>query len=142
MTTTDVVENELETALRTVLANDATLAGLATGGVWNGAAEQGTDVPFVVFAPVDPGVHVYTFTRRAYTGYEYIVKGVTEGIATLAAGQIDRRIDQLLHDAALSVSPFGMLVCRRTRNVSYPEVDEGRTYRHRGGVYRLSVTGT
>lgn len=137
---TNVVENELETAIRAALVNDATLAALATSGVWNGAADQGTECPFVVFNE-QSGSSPYLFgDRKALLDYTFIVKGVTEGYATLLAGQIDKAIDDALTAAKLTVTGYSVLVCRRTRNVNYSEVDHGRSFRHRGGEYAIQLT--
>jgi hypothetical protein len=153
--TNDVIENELEAAIRATLLASSDLAaaipGFGTEHVWNGAADEGTDCPFVVFAEMSPqpgagamgggGNHRYNFgDRRVMTDHTFLVKGVTEGHATMLAGVIDRAIDRALHAAELDVAPYTCLVCRRAQDVSYPETDQGRTFRHRGGLYTIQLT--
>jgi hypothetical protein len=134
--------SQVDAAIAAKLANDATLAALATEGVWYGAADQGVACPFVVYAPQTPGTHRYTFGDNRYAiDYLYTVKGVTEGLASLVGAQIDARIDAVLHSANLSISGYGTMICRRVSDVRYHEVDQGRTYAHRGGVYAISING-
>jgi hypothetical protein len=153
--TNDVIENELEAAIRATLLASSDLAaaipGFGTAHIWNGAAEEGTDCPFVVFMDMSPqpgavaggggGNHRYNFgDRRVLTEHTFLVKGVTEGLATMEAGTIDRAIDRALHGAELSVAPYTCLICRRSQDVSYPETDKGRSFRHRGGLYTIQLT--
>jgi hypothetical protein len=147
----NVVENELEAAIRNVLVNSAYLAavitGFGAGHVWNGVADEGTPAPYVVFNDQTSGglggaQHRYNFgDRRVLTDYVFLVKGLTKGLNTELAGRIDKAIDQTLHSVDLSVSGFTCLLCRRTSNVKYHEVENGGTvYVHRGGLYAIQLT--
>lgn len=150
--TNAIDDNELDAAIRALLVADTTLMGYAPNGVWNGAADEqdnnGVAIvpPFLVFAdhtPQSQGQHRYNFgDRRVSTSKMYLVKGVTAGLATELAGTIDKRIDATLHAAALVVPGFTVMVCRRAWDVTYPETDQGRSYRHRGGMYDIQLTTT
>jgi len=137
--------NQLEAALYAAL-NVAGITTLATNGVHNSLGRDANgkpaEPPFVVFSVVDPGRHRYTFGDNRYAvDYMYLVKGITEGVATALAGQIDAAIDTALHGVNLNISGYGTMLCRRVTDVSYPEDDQGRTFRHRGGVYAVSING-
>lgn len=136
--------NVLKAALYSRLSSDATLGALLSGtaAVYEGVAPQEADAPYVIFNPQSPGVDYQTNGGRAYTESVYLVKAVTEGGSSAAAGTIAARIDTLLEAAPLTLSGTASnLYLRRTAQVDYPEVDSGKKYRHLGGLYRIYVQG-
>lgn len=136
--------NVLKSALYSRLSSDATLGALLSGtaAVYESVAPQGADAPYVVFNAQSPGIDSETFGGRSWTDSVYLVKAVTEGDSSAAAGTIAARIDTLLENAPLTLSGTASnLYLRRTTAVDFPEVDSGKKFRHLGGLYRIVVQG-
>jgi len=130
--------NILDTALRAKLAADSTLIGLLGGtAIFNTLAPQGSTYPQVQFS-VMAGTDDNDSMRRARQ-MVYLVKGVSQNGLT-AAGAIDDRIDTILHHASLSVTGWGVFWVARESDVRYAEqAEDGKTYFHAGGLYRIRL---
>jgi hypothetical protein len=133
------VVNAVKAAIFARLDGDATMDSLATGGVHERTAPQGTACPYVIF-------HKQTGTPRyalgnnyAFTEDLYLIKGVTDEPSSKVAGQIAERVDALFDRYALSVTGSTVLVCRRELDVDYDEHTDGRVYKHVGAIYRIGV---
>lgn len=133
--------NALETALYARLSGDATLAALATGGVWRGNAPTGTTGSIVAFSQVS-GSDDYSLKQRAMTQYNYLIKGVTIGESATSAWQIADRIDTLLTDQTLTLASGSVMSVRRDTIMSFTEHDGGETYQHAGGYFIIWTQGT
>lgn len=131
--------NAVDAALWAKLTGDATLMGLATGGVYHRVAPAGTSTPFVVFNLQD-GESSYTQGRLATRDLVYLVKGIDEGLSGKVAGQIDERVNVLLTDVMLTVAGWTNIYLRRSSDVEYIEVADGVVYQHVGGLYDVMVT--
>lgn len=125
---------EIEEALYAKLSGDATLAGLAPGGVWRGVAPLGTTGVFVTFSHVS-GVDQYTLANRAVTASNYLVKAVGPGESAVPAWSAAERIDTLLSDQPLALSSGSTLSVRRERTMTLTELEGGEAYQHAGGYY-------
>lgn len=142
------VTNEVEAAIHAALLASSQLAATITGWgatrLFNTAADQGAAFPRVVFKDVTPpaegGIRYNFGSRRVSTRYLFRIVGVVDELAGLTSGTIDNAIDDTLHDASLSLSPFALLVCRRVANVNEPITVDGRSFRERGGLYEVAVT--
>jgi hypothetical protein len=134
--------NAVEAGLYTKLTGDATLTALLSGGtasVFYGVAPDGADPPYLVFNE-QTDTPDYTFTQKARDNLLYQVKGITSGPSAKTAGSIAERIESVLTDTALTVSGKTLLYLRKESGVHYPEVDQGRVFHHRGGLYRIQTT--
>jgi hypothetical protein len=131
---------ELEAALYAKLAGDATLSGLAPGGVWRGVAPVGTTGVFVAFAQVS-GVDAYTLKDRATTTYNYLIKAIGPGESATPAWNAAARIDALLNDQPLTLSAGSVMSVRRERAMTMTETDGGEQYQHAGGYYIIWTQG-
>lgn len=132
--------NAVCAALFAKLTADSTLVAMLAGtaAVYQGQAPQGAQLPYVVFnqqAETDS----YTLADRAFEDYVFLVKGVTKATSPVGAGAISGRIDEVLTDAALSVSGQDQMYLRREQQIKYPEVDQGDRYWHSGGLFRIVV---
>lgn len=129
-------------ALMTRLTGDATLAGLATGGVHLVRAPQGTALPYVVVR-IFPGRIVETLgSARAGRYIRVSITGVAAGAGSTTAAAIDERIDTLLRDHALSVaSPYTASPARRKLDLDDPVIDDGVEIDQVGGMYEIFVSG-
>lgn len=128
----------VEQALYAKLSGDATLSGLAPGGVWRGVAPQGTTGVWVVFSRI-AGDDVYTFDVRAMVNSVYQVKAIAPGESGLPAWQAADRIETLLTDQPLTMPTGTLLMIRRQQVLSLTEVDGGEQYQHAGGLYAITV---
>lgn len=125
---------DLEAAIYGRLSGDATLTGLAPGGVWRAVAPVGTTGVYVVFSHVS-GVDAYTLADRATTTHNYLVKAVTPGETSTPAWNAAQRIDTLLNDQPLTITGGTVMSVRRERTMTLTENDGGDLYQHAGGYY-------
>ncbi len=128
----------VEQALYSRLSGDATLTGLAPGGVWRGVAPSGTIGTWVVFNHISAD-DVYTLKARAVVNSVYQVKAIAPGESAAPAWQAAERIEALLTDQALTMPTGRLLMIRRQQVVSMTETDGGEQYQHAGGIYAIMV---
>lgn len=128
-----------ETWIYQRLANDAGLAELCPGGVHEGVA--GDTLPAVVFQVASPPTDTGAFpTARALTEGVWTVRVVGETSSYTELAPAARRIDQLLHGSYGRAAGGVINGCVRTGVVQYGDEDSGRSFRHLGGLYRISVS--
>ena len=125
----------LDTAIYNTL-NVASVTNEATGGVYNGLAPQGTEPPFVVFQAMSKIDDYFAFTGRGGSAV-YLIKAIDRSVWPKAAGDIDTQIDSVMQDASLSITGYGLLMCRRESDVYLVEDQTGVVYQHIGGLYRI-----
>lgn len=132
---------ELEIAIYSKLAADATLTGLLGGtAIYNGTAPQGAVYPYVTFSNVSE-VDNYTLSAQATFDFLYEVKAVTKSPggspSRKAAGEIEARAKAVLNDTTLTVSGRTLLSIRKQSGFTFDEIDSGVIYSHAGGNYRI-----
>ena len=137
----------VDSALYTLLSTSTALTSLLSGGtadpsVYQWLAPEGTDEPYVVFQTQSPSVPVRTLNAIAYENALYTAKGVTRGPSARAAGTIADAIETALSTAALSVTGYNHVLCRREQDIDFIEVADGQRYTHRGAIYRVQVDPT
>lgn len=128
------VVTAFETGLYTKL-NVSAITTLATGGVWNKLAPQGTALPYVIFQWQGGGDRNVTPSRER--DLVYTVKAVAADAA--AAEAIDAEIDTLLHGGTLTVSGWTNFLSRREGDVNYSESPAGASVYHVGAMYRFRI---
>lgn len=128
------MSSAVEAALYARLAGDATLAGLAPGGVWRDNAPLGTTGVIVTFTFVS-GIDQYTLADRALTRFNYLVKAITPGESAVPAWNAANRVEALLTDQPLPISTGSVMSVRRDSIISMTETDGGETYQHAGAYY-------
>lgn len=124
----------LEAGLFSTL-NVQSLLTVATGGVYNSLAPQGTKPPFVVFS-IPSKLDDYHFAARGVNALA-LVKAVSRSTWPAEAEDIDTVIDTLMQDAALTVAGYSVWYCRRESDFAMPEDDKGELWQHVGGLYRI-----
>lgn len=129
---------EIEKMIYSTLSGDATLTGLAPGGVWRGVAPSTTNGTWVVFNLVTE-LDEYTFTLRAMLESVYQIKAIAPGESALPAWNAAERIESLLTDQPLTIESGRLLMVRRQQVVSMTETDGGEQYQHVGGLYAITV---
>jgi len=130
--------NALEQALYDRLRGSADLTNLLGGEyIYNNLAPDNASLPFVIFSLVSGTDDNVSPTRSR--NFVYVVKVVTDrGLA--AAGDIEEVIDRLLHNQTLTVDDWRNFWIAREGTVRYVEVEQGFSYYHVGGTYRIRLS--
>lgn len=136
---------DIDAALVTLLASDATLTALLPDGVYLDEGPPGVR-RFVVVSLVDEHDEA-VFQGRAFEDALYLVKAVALSTAITAANAkaAEARIDVLLEDQPLNVSGYTHMAMYREERVRLTEVDESNPdlrWFHRGGRYRVQQSLT
>jgi hypothetical protein len=122
-----------------VIAGDAQMASLVSG-VYDTVAPPDAVLPFVVVSeavtPTD--TNALPASRVLVTG-EWQVRVTVEGMSWQPAAAAVQRIDALLQGATAKRADGQILGCARVGTIKYPETNNGRHYRHLGGIYRVVV---
>lgn len=134
----------IDTALIAKLAGDATLTGLAPGGVYREVAPQGVEEPFVI---VQQMTHEDQYLLRRQSAFEsvlYLVKAVQQSMSGSGAQAAADRIHTLLQNGSLTITGYTLTLLQREERIATVEIDEDRDlrYQHRGGLYRLIAEPT
>ena len=129
----------IDSALIAKLSSDATLAALATNGVYFDEAPQGSR-SFVIVSLMDED-DAQHFGQRSFEDALYLVKAVvitTVANANTVIRDAANRIDALLEQTTLTATGYMPMACYREARLRLTEVDEVdptvRWY-HRGGQY-------
>lgn len=126
--------SDIRESIKSKLATDSTLAGLAPNGIFSDIAPKGTDTPYVVFSK-QSGIAIHAFRDDPMTNALYLVKGV--GSTKADAEAIDARCRQILHRADLGGAYFNTLYLLIESDLEMTETPDGERYDHVGTVYRL-----
>ena len=134
----------IDTALIAKLAGDATLTGLAPGGVFREVAPQGVDEPFII---VQQMTHEDQYLLRRQAAFEsvlYLVKVVQQSMSASGVQAAADRIQALLQNGSLTITGYTLTLLQREERIATVEIDEDRDlrYQHRGGLYRLIAEPT
>lgn len=135
---------QVGSAIRTVLAADATLSGTyGVTGVHMDVAPDDATYPFVTFSLVT-APDIYTFGTRAWIDGMWQVRAWDDRPSTARVASIAERVDELLTDVALSVTGHRAIVVRRMETLpTVPEIDRsGLHVRSAGARYQVGVTET
>jgi hypothetical protein len=141
-------------ALYGKMAGDTTLNNLLATppaghakSIFHEIAPDKASYPFVIFQK-QAGTPTYTFQAgtAAYESDVWLIKAIDgpnldETIERKTGDVVEgikARLTTLLTDATLSISGGTLMYLRRESDVSYPEVSDGETYRHRGSLWRLT----
>lgn len=142
MTTIETVDL-VEAWLYATLHGDATLSGLVDGRVVSTIQALGAlEVPYALFSMSTTRDITSQDGTVIDTSSIYTVKAVVAGSSWVEAKPIARRIHELIHKPATTVTLSGgaSLTCVRDRILQYPEEVTGQQYRHLGGLYRIRAS--
>lgn len=133
----------VDAALVSKLSADGTLMALATDGVWVDEAPQGSQ-KFVIVSLVEE-VDEQQFGGRAFEDALYLVKFVELSSSSSNAKTAAARIDTLLEQGTLTPTGYSLMAMFRESRLSpmveVDEVDLSIRWQHRGGHYRVVVSG-
>jgi hypothetical protein len=128
------MSNPVREQIGTILSGDATLAGIATGGVHLiMVTDDEVSDPFCIFH-LDTGSEEWAMGGSGIEHDTWIVKGASAD--AIAAEDIDLRARELLDGATLGA---GNLFCRRLGPIQYGDVAEGDGMFYAGSRYRVST---
>jgi len=119
----------------------APLDALVGDRIHNSLAPQGEPFPYVIYSPpgITPDARGIGTTNLQSSGL-WTVKAVDESTSYATVELITQAIHAALHGERDPAGP--VLACVREGIISYPEDTDGRSYRHRGGQYRIVVAST
>lgn len=120
--------------------NVTAVTNVATGGVFNTLAPQGTAPPYVLFQAMTK-MDEHSFNGR-FGNALYMVKAVSRSPWPKEALDIDTQIDTALEDASLSITGYTALLCRRESDIYLTEDAGGVIWTHSGGLYRIMADQT
>lgn len=126
--------SEVRDAIKSKLATDSILTGLAPGGIFSDEAPKGAEFPYIIFFK-QSGVPIHSFRGQPMDNMLYVVKGVGEKKAHAEA--IDARCRAILHRADLGAVTFSTLYLLIESDLEMTETNAGERYDHVGTVYRL-----
>jgi hypothetical protein len=132
-----VSASALDIGVIDALRNDATLTGLAPGGIYRDEAPErvvdaAIEDPDEVFGVVtlQSALTRHAFDSPALEECRYLVKFVTPSTSPITAQSASDRAETVL--ASVAVSGYGISCSRREERISYVEVDGPVRWQHRG----------
>lgn len=131
----------VDAALISTLAGDATLTTLAPGGVYREVAPLGVAEPYVIVQLMSHDDQYLLNKAQAFEAGTYMVKAVQASTSGSAAQAAADRIQALLHNGSLTITGFRLINLARQERIAYVEIDDvrDRRYQHRGGLYDVLV---
>ena len=133
------LRSNLDTAMFKTL-NVQAITDVATGGVHNSVAPPNIKAPYVIFQAVSK-LDEHSFSGR-FGNAVYIVKAISKSPWPKEAGDVDTQIDTALEDAALSITGYTLLYCRRESDFYAVEEEGSEVWQHVGGYYRVIADQT
>lgn len=125
------------------LSGDAALGSAVGTRVYADVAPQGAAFPYLVFSYQGGSDKRGVGTARYFVEALYLVKAVRQGESYQPLQTVMDRVDALLQGSSGGTATGGTVYASvREQSVRFPEVTEGRQYRHLGGVYRITVQST
>lgn len=133
----DVVQ--AERWLYSALAADSALGSAVATRIYSDIAPQSSALPCVVFQRQAGHDVRGTGPVRIMSSMLYTIRVIDEtGSFTTIEAPADR-IDAVLHASSGTVAGGTVVACTRESPFSMVESNDGRTFRHLGGIYRLYV---
>lgn len=132
---------EIDDAVVNRLKNDATLQGLAPGGVWIDIADPAATRPYVIVS-VGEGPDVAQFRGSAFEKRFYAVTAEDFSESATAVKSAAKRISALLHDATFSITGYTLLKCHRDRYIRHARDDGDRRWQVAGAVFEVWAQAT
>lgn len=131
-------------AVYDVLAGASALIAAAPGGVHHRKVVlepgQGVEYPVVVYQVWGEPIHHGTLgSGRSHSSMRFrVVAWAPDDERAVDAAAV--QIETALHNAALSVSPYTLMLCRLERSVEgEQDREDGSTHCFAGGVYEVEV---
>lgn len=129
----------VDAALVAALQADATLLGLAPGGVYPDLAPEQVPTPYVIVA-LESHEDVQEHGSPAYEDMVYVVMAIDKATDAAAANAAYARADAVLTGSTLAVSGYTTMDLHRVGRVRMAERDGSAIWRFVCGRYRVQVT--
>jgi hypothetical protein len=127
----------IDEGLKDLLAGDAQLMAIVTGGIWRSPAPDGTAYPYLTFVSLG-GPHRYTWGRRMLRDLRYQIRIVGIGQSSLVLKDALERVDVLLMDHEL-VPGETMYLRRESDLPDATAIDQGVPLPQVGAVYSVMM---
>lgn len=133
--------------IRSTLGAASSVTDLVGTRIYSGVAPQKATYPLIIFSLLGGGenVHAAGQDRRIKVRLRFRVTAAVEGASEAPADDIADAFDPILVVQLSSVmvgdQEYAVLGCWQEQPLSYPEVDDGKDFRHAGGIYTLDVHG-
>ncbi len=129
--------------LKDTLSGDSTLMAAALGGIWDGPARDGTKYPIVRYDLQSAVETRTTDLTTLWLNMLWLIRGVAETTSLATLRTISNRINVKLHGSHDVAVTDGMIMwCSREQGFNQQAVENGREYRHVGGIYRIVIKAT
>ncbi len=141
------MSNEVALAYQWVystMAADSALTAAATGGIWQGMADIGTQPPFALFGEQSGLDSLTSAAKRVMARLLLQIVGVGPNAQFAALVVIANRIDELFKDTKNVGLPGGavMLTSFREQPLSLAEPPvNGAAWSRLGGLYHIDISG-
>lgn len=124
------------------LDGDATLMALLGSGerIYEQPAPQESAFPFVTFQlQSDVDVMTVDTRNRIFVDQLWLIRATTDSTSFAASKAIANRVDFLLQNANGAADGATVYHCSREESFRLVEIDNGKQYRHLGGIYRIII---
>ena len=132
---------DINSGIFNALTNDPGLQGMGITGVFRGVAPEEQASPFITFSR-STGAPEYVLgatPNAVLEAHTYTIKAVVRGTnGGDLANQISDRNDYVLR-SGITLGQGVLLLCRKSSDVDYSEIEAGVTFWHVGGVYEIEV---
>jgi hypothetical protein len=113
--------------------------GDTISGVWSDVIPEGASFPAVKFN-VQNSMDVHTVAEHiVMTRLTFQVTGVIEDEKLVELVDIVTRINIALHRRNGETSTHRILSCRRIQTINIPDIEQGRVFRMKGGIYEILI---
>jgi len=128
----------VDTGIYSKLSADATLVALLSAGtpIYQMQAPPDTARPYIIYFHAGGGNE--NITPSDLRSLVYAVKGVSDTL--VAAGNIDARIEDVLHNQSITVTGYTNIWLAREDEVQLVEIaPDGNPIYHYGAYYRIRI---
>lgn len=121
------------------LTGTSAITALVSTRIYHGQAPPDATFPYIIFHK-QAGVPTYALRSEAFKAETWMVKAVDRNSTSNTSEAIAEAVDAALNEATITVSGKTVADLIRTGDVDYLENSGDQTYRHNGGLYRLTLT--
>jgi hypothetical protein len=109
-------------------------------GVYELPAKQGAVYPLVAFNMLS-AVDVVTadISNRIMSNQLWVIRGIVDDVSFAVAKTIAKRIDAVLQGSNGTADGATIYACHREESFRLVEDDNGKQFRHSGGIYRVQA---
>jgi hypothetical protein len=121
------------------LSGTKAITDLVGNRIYHAQAPSAASYPLIILNK-QAGVPTYAMRGEAFKRETWMVKAVDRNTTSKPAEEIAEAVDAALNEGTITVTGKILADLRRTGDVDYIEDDGDQTYRHHGGLYRITLT--